>query len=84
MKGYTTNLFNNEVYVVLVDETIAHSNEEIIKRTQEIDAKLLNVDKKYVVLASKINGKIQFICGQKVFIEKLEANKDLSINWFSI
>ena len=84
MKGYTTNLFDNEVYVVLVNEIIARSNDKTIKMTQEINANLLNIDKKYVVLASEINGKIKFICGQEIFIKELETNKSLSIAWFSI
>lgn len=78
-KFFTTEVFNKNIYVVLVDEMISRASNYQKILIKEMNAKNLKVDGKLVVLACNINNKLRYICGDEKIINELEMNKNINI-----
>ena len=84
MKYFTTKLFNKYFYVLIVNEIISRANKEAWDNIRKIYSNKLKVDEKLIILACKINNKIEYIYGSEIIINELKQNKNLEIVWEQI
>lgn len=81
MKYFETTIFNQKVYVMLMHESFSrlmpHQN-KIHRRTK---ANYLHSPEESIVLACKIDDKIEYFYGEESLIKKIEENKNLIIEW---
>lgn len=81
MKYFLTNIFNDNVYVILLDEIISRTDKRKREEIVKIKSALLNIDKQQIILACKINNKIEYIYGDEKIIFELKKYKNLETTW---
>lgn len=79
MKYFIININKLEIGIVLVNESISRmktfQKDEFVKSYQNT----LNISKKFIILAFKINDKTKYIYGNVRIISELKKNQNLAI-----
>lgn len=79
MKYFIININKLEIGIVLVNESISimktFQKDEFVKSYQNT----LNISKKFIILAFKINDKTKYIYGNVRIISELKKNQNLAI-----